>query len=53
MLDDVTRGVGLDHVRHYNGSCRNRLEGVEWIYVALDRDKWRAVVNTVMNLHVL
>jgi hypothetical protein len=29
------------------------LEGVEWIDVALDRDKWRAVVNTVMNLHVL
>jgi len=36
-----------------NGSCRNRVEGVEWIHVVRDRDKWRAVVNTVMNLHVL
>jgi hypothetical protein len=23
-------------------------EGVDWIYVAQDRDWWRAVVNTVM-----
>ena len=53
MLRDVTRGVGLDHVCHYNGSSRNRLEGVEWIHMAVDRDKWRAVVNTVMNLRVL
>jgi hypothetical protein len=26
---------------------------VEWIQVAQDRDRWRAVVNTVMNLRVL
>ena len=25
-------------------------EHVDWIYLARDRDKWRAVVNTVMNL---
>jgi len=25
-------------------------EGVDWIYLAHGRDKWRAVVNTVMNL---
>jgi hypothetical protein len=24
-------------------------EGLDWIYVAHDRDKWRAIVNTVMN----
>jgi hypothetical protein len=24
--------------------------GIDWIYVAQDRDRWRAVVNTVMNL---
>jgi hypothetical protein len=23
---------------------------VDWIHVAQDRDKWRALVNTVMNL---
>jgi hypothetical protein len=27
--------------------------GVEWIYLAWDRDRWWAVVNAVMNLRVL
>jgi hypothetical protein len=26
---------------------------VEWIQFTLDRDRWRSVVNTVMNLRVL
>jgi hypothetical protein len=26
------------------------LEGVEWIHLAQDRDKWQALVNTVINL---
>jgi hypothetical protein len=26
--------------------------GVDWIDVAQDRDRWRAVVNTMMNLRV-
>jgi hypothetical protein len=27
-------------------------DGVDWIELALDRDQWRALVNTVMNLRV-
>jgi hypothetical protein len=26
--------------------------GMNWIYLAEDRDRWRALVNTVMNLRV-
>jgi hypothetical protein len=27
-------------------------DGMDWIDLARDRDQWRAVVNTVMNLRV-
>jgi hypothetical protein len=27
-------------------------EGVDWMHLAEVRDKWRAVVNTVMNIRV-
>ena len=33
-------------------SSRNRLTGVEWIDLAQDRDRWWAVVSTVMKLRV-
>jgi hypothetical protein len=29
------------------------LDGVDWIRLAQDRDRWRAVVSAVMNLQVL
>jgi hypothetical protein len=28
------------------------LEGVDWIHLAHDRDRWRALKNTVMNLSI-
>jgi len=27
-------------------------DGVDWVHLAQDRDRWRAVVNTVMNLRI-
>jgi hypothetical protein len=27
-------------------------EGIEWIDLAQDRDRWRAILNVVMNLRV-
>jgi hypothetical protein len=29
-----------------------RWDGVDWIDLAQDRDQWRALVNTVLNLRV-
>jgi hypothetical protein len=29
-----------------------RWDGMDWIYLARDRDQWRDLVNTVMNLRV-
>jgi hypothetical protein len=28
------------------------LEGVDWVHLAQDSDRWRALVNTAMNLRV-
>jgi hypothetical protein len=27
-------------------------DGMDWIYLAQNREEWRALVNTVMNLQV-
>jgi hypothetical protein len=28
-------------------------DGMDWIDLAQDRDQWKAIVNTIMNLHYL
>jgi hypothetical protein len=33
-----------------NGSSRSGIGGMDWIDMAQDRDRWRAVVSAVMNL---
>jgi hypothetical protein len=38
-------GIGMDF--------RRLAGGVDWIQLAQDRDRWRALVNTVMNVRVL
>jgi hypothetical protein len=38
-------GIGME--------LRQTIWGVEWIHFVQDRDRWRAVVNAVMNLRVL
>jgi len=38
---------------HYDGHSGSGREGMEWIDPAQDRDRWRTLVNAVMNLRVL
>jgi hypothetical protein len=46
----------LGRARHkWEGNMKTDLReigfgGVEWIYTAQDRDRWRSLLNTVMNL---
>jgi hypothetical protein len=48
------RGVdGRTGLEWISGRLTGGGEGVEWIQLAQDRDRWWAVVNAVMNLRVL
>jgi hypothetical protein len=35
-----------------NGSSRSGMGGMDWIDLAWNRDRWRTLVNAVMNLRV-
>jgi hypothetical protein len=53
---EVKRPVGR-HTRRWVDNIKMDLRkigggGMYWIYLAQDRDQWRALVNTVMNLRV-
>jgi len=47
-LEDV--GIGRKIIRM--DLSETGWESVDWICLALDRDLWQAIVNTVMNLRV-
>jgi hypothetical protein len=40
----------VDNVRTDLGEVR--LDGLDWLGLARDRDRWRALVNAVMNLRI-
>jgi hypothetical protein len=44
---------GLDGRMGSKWTLGDWLGAVEWFHLAQDRDRWRAVVNAVMNLRVL
>jgi hypothetical protein len=48
-LEDKAQMGGCDQ----NGPQADWLGGVDWIHLGHDRDRWRAVVNAVMNLRVM
>jgi alpha-glucosidase (family GH31 glycosyl hydrolase) len=48
---DHLKDQGVDGIKMDSGEIS--WGDVEWIHLAEDRDRWRAVVNAVMNLRVL
>jgi hypothetical protein len=53
---DGKRPLGRPRHRWEDGIRMDLIEiglGVEWIQLAQDRGRWRALVNTVMNLRVI
>jgi hypothetical protein len=57
-LSENLKGRELGRPRHRGedniimGVRKIEWEGVDWIHLVQDRDQWRAVVNTAMNIPV-
>jgi hypothetical protein len=41
--------LGVDNIKQI---LRSGMWGMDWVELAQDRDRWRALVNAVMNLRV-
>jgi hypothetical protein len=50
---DYLKDQGVDGRMGSKWTLERLVGGVKWIHLAQDRDRWRAVVNAVMNLRVL
>jgi hypothetical protein len=50
---DHLKDRGVDGTMGSKWTLGRLVGGVEWIHLAQDRDRWRAVVNAMMNLLVL
>jgi hypothetical protein len=49
---DYAEELGADGKILLESILGNRMGNVDWIHLAQDRNQWRALVNTVMNLPV-
>jgi hypothetical protein len=45
-------GEGIPKARSTQCNKMLQYSGMDWNYLAQDRDKWRTLTNTVMNLQV-
>jgi hypothetical protein len=52
MEGDHLEDVGVDGRIILKLTCERLDGGTDWINLAQDRDRWRALVNAVMNLRV-
>jgi hypothetical protein len=51
LIGKHLRHLGVDDMDNIKMGLKEIMcQGVEWIHLAKDRDQWRALVNTEMNL---